>query len=1203
MMLLAYSVATVEFVVLVGLMEAPGLNVHEQAFHIVGYLLVAVGLEADARPGSTAVQWRARSLARFGAMAALGSTRIVRLHEAGPGTVLDVTAAVACFGLFCLVLAGPPRPELCARPPPPLRRAAFWPKCLFWFWWPEVRRIARIEAASKRSEPALAVHDLPQLSPEQLVAATATAAAGARERRERRAREGKPTSLVAELLVVSRRQLWLQWAWASLDVFGQFLAPLGMNRLVDAIEHGDVSVQSCLFYAALVALGPSVQVVASTQGFHNGWAQATKWRGYLTHLLIEKILALDAGAAGFTVGQMTNLLAVDASFVMSLGPVCVWLVVELCKLAATLAATVWLLGAASLGGFGVVGVVLPLNVWSIRVVKRWQQELMRRKDARMDLVSEAIGAVATIKHHAWEGEFEGRVAKLRDRELAVLRRIKLLEAMTSALINQSPMLAAVATFLCRTVLLGQPLSPAQGFTALALFGMLAGVLSFLPMVVNRYIQAWIALKRLSRFLALRNVDGFTGAADLPRGTVSIARGAFTWPAAPADSALGEPSKAAGSTARRSLKAIRASRGRGGERIEPLLAVTAGVASGEGGRSDVGESASAAPWIAPTLDAVSLHASPGELVVVYGSCGSGKSSLLAALCGEIRHVGGGRGIVSGTVALSPQKPWVGNATLRENVLFGHPMVSAKYDAVLRACALVADIEQLPAGDSTEIGERGVNLSGGQQQRVSLARACYAVAIGQADVILLDDPLSALDASVGAHVFHHAICGLLAGTTRLLVSHAVALTLPAASSVVVLEAGGRLVAQAPPDSVNPHVERLRREANLSLPLVPPPPPSPLSPPVDALSFASAAMAAAPDEEVAMPSAFANATAGTATAVAARSARNGLASSTRSRIAIAGAPATGATSATQPEPAPGPAPGLGANGRLTRTEERARGRAKLRIYLVYMRAFGTWAFILGWVAINVVTAALNPAQSVALKAWLDEMTSAGPPAIVGLDRYLAVAGAFASGQFLRDAMLPFGSVRASRRLHAQMASNVLRATITWFQQTPTGRVLNRFSSDIAAIDSELAGNLSNVLRSALATLAAAAVCTLGGGSHVAAIIVLLAVFASLGLTMAVYLPYVRCAREQKRLESVTKSPLISTFAEACHSASLVRAFGAQQRCAREVHRRCDNANRSIFYLWTTNQWLRVQMSLSEAAGLELARRTHQPRMAPFAHPTPAR
>jgi ABC-type multidrug transport system ATPase subunit len=162
----------------------------------------------------------------------------------------------------------------------------------------------------------------------------------------------------------------------------------------------------------------------------------------------------------------------------------------------------------------------------------------------------------------------------------------------------------------------------------------------------------------------------------------------------------------------------------------------------------------------------IHLSVGrdELIGVIGTVGSGKSSLLAALAGDMRKTGG-KGILGATRAFCPQYAWIQNATVKENVIFGRDYNGSWYNKVVDACALRPDLEMLPAGDATEIGERGITISGGQKQRLNIARAIYF----DADIVLLDDPLSAVDAHVGRHIMDNAICGLLKGKCRILATH--------------------------------------------------------------------------------------------------------------------------------------------------------------------------------------------------------------------------------------------------------------------------------------------------------------------------------------------------------------------------------------------------------------------------------------------------
>lgn len=167
-----------------------------------------------------------------------------------------------------------------------------------------------------------------------------------------------------------------------------------------------------------------------------------------------------------------------------------------------------------------------------------------------------------------------------------------------------------------------------------------------------------------------------------------------------------------------------------------------------------------------LKNINIKVKTGSLTAVVGSFGSGKSSLISALLGEMKKKSGNVNTF-GKIAFVSQQAWIQNATLKDNILFGQSMEREFYDTVVRACALEPDLELLPGGDMTEIGEKGINLSGGQKQRVSLARAVYSVA----DIYLLDDPLSAVDSHVGKHLFDHVIGpnGLLKNKTRLFVTH--------------------------------------------------------------------------------------------------------------------------------------------------------------------------------------------------------------------------------------------------------------------------------------------------------------------------------------------------------------------------------------------------------------------------------------------------
>lgn len=185
----------------------------------------------------------------------------------------------------------------------------------------------------------------------------------------------------------------------------------------------------------------------------------------------------------------------------------------------------------------------------------------------------------------------------------------------------------------------------------------------------------------------------------------------------------------------------------------------------------------------TLKNINIEVPKNTLCAIVGTVGSGKSSVIEAFLGEMEKISGTVNTV-GSIAYVPQQAWIQNATLRDNILFGRPYNRSRYNRVIDACALRADIEMLSAGDKTEIGEKGINLSGGQKQRISLARAVYS----DADLYFLDDPLSAVDSHVGKHIFEQVIGpnGLLAQTTRILVTHGITF-LPETNYIYVMKLG--------------------------------------------------------------------------------------------------------------------------------------------------------------------------------------------------------------------------------------------------------------------------------------------------------------------------------------------------------------------------------------------------------------------------------
>ncbi|KAF0703020.1 hypothetical protein AaE_015593, partial [Aphanomyces astaci] len=370
-----------------------------------------------------------------------------------------------------------------------------------------------------------------------------------------------------------------------------------------------------------------------------------------------------------------------------------------------------IIGWATFVGFAVIVVTLVGNNYLAAVQHDAFKLFMHRKDRRMKCVNQVFGAMQTIKFNAWEEKFGAKLTDTRDAELSTLWRIFTLASASTAVLYLGPVLVTIVSFATYTIVMHQQLTATKMFTALTLFNLLKFPLSGLPAIVASMMQALVAVRRFTEFLSLDEKNPSN-----------------VW--------------------------------------TPTTTPSHQVAGYKAQNMDIVIENASVGWDAakPLFKDVNLKVKRGEFVVVHGSVGEGKSSLCAALLGEMDKYEG-TVFVGGRVAYFSQQAWIQNMSVRENILFGHPYDRVKYNNVLAACALSKDLTLFPAGDRTEIGQKGVNLSGGQKARISLARACYS----DADIFILDSPLSAVDAIVQNEIFTKCFLGLLRHKTIVLVTH--------------------------------------------------------------------------------------------------------------------------------------------------------------------------------------------------------------------------------------------------------------------------------------------------------------------------------------------------------------------------------------------------------------------------------------------------
>uniref|UniRef100_A0A673GWW1 ABC-type glutathione-S-conjugate transporter n=1 Tax=Sinocyclocheilus rhinocerous TaxID=307959 RepID=A0A673GWW1_9TELE len=505
--------------------------------------------------------------------------------------------------------------------------------------------------------------------------------------------------------------------------------------------------------------------------------------------------------------------------------------------------------------------------------------------------------------------------------------------------------------------------------------------------------------------------------------------------------------------------------------------------------------------------INVKVQRGSLVAVVGHVGSGKSSLLSAMLGEMEKKSG-HITVSGSVAYVPQQAWIQNATLKDNILFGRERKDSWYQKVLEACALLPDLEILPARDATEIGEKGLNLSGGQKQRASLARAVYR----KADVYLLDDPLSAVDAHVGQHIFEKVIGpnGVLKNKTRVLVTHGLSF-LPQADLILVMEDGEIT-------EMGSYAELLSRKN----------------------TFADFVKAFSVSERKESATNRGNGDMGSA--------------SIQTMEAI---------SDTEQEQDQEEV------GRLTQADKAHTGRVKLEMYVEYFRTIGL-AFIIPVIFLYAFQQAASLAYNYWLSLWADDPVVNGTQ--VGTDLKLGVFGALGFAQgiaiFGTTVAISLGGIIASRHLHLDLLNNVLHSPMSFFESTPSGNLLNRFSKEIDAIDCMIPDGLKMMLGYMFKLL------------EVCIIVLMATPFAGviiLPLTLLyafIQSFYVATSCQLRRLESVSRSPIYTHFNETVQGAGVIRAFGEQSRFILLANSRVDHNQTSYFPRFVATRWLAVNL-----------------------------
>ncbi|XP_046560393.1 multidrug resistance-associated protein 1-like [Haliotis rubra] len=558
-----------------------------------------------------------------------------------------------------------------------------------------------------------------------------------------------------------------------------------------------------------------------------------------------------------------------------------------------------------------------------------------------------------------------------------------------------------------------------------------------------------------------------------------------------------------------------------------------------------------PELDPWLQKINLNIPEGSLVAVVGQVGAGKSSLMSAMLGEMEKV---EGFVNmkGSIAYVPQQAWIQNETLQNNILFGKPMDKELYDKVVSACALNKDLEILSGGDQTEIGEKGINLSGGQKQRVSLARAVY----NDADIYLLDDPLSAVDSHVGKHIFQHLVGhdGLLKSKTRILVTHGVH-WLPQVDTIIVLTKGQI-------SEIGTYEELMTHNGAFAQFLT-----TYLTQHNDEDSEGEDEEDEAQAIRKDMLERLTSVTSETETSGDEMMMGHIMSRIRRQSSMLSDGQKKYGDKVDAPKV-----------GHLIEEEEVEVGTIKFQVFLSYLKALGLWNMVLA-LSMFVLYEAFQVSGQIWLSQWTDDVTLGNTSLLPNSterrqynDYYMGIYGLFGALQALfvlgYAFLIHIRSVYASRILHHKMLTNVLRVPMSFFDTTPIGRILNRFSQDCDVMDNQLPITMEIWTDLVARFIATVIIISYSTPIFLAPIVPLFILYVFIQRF------YVTTSRQLKRLELKTRSPIFSQFSETLSGVSVIRAYKAQDRFILESEAKVDMNNRFVYSGIAASRWVSVRM-----------------------------
>ncbi|KAF9430037.1 hypothetical protein BGZ94_008563 [Podila epigama] len=853
-------------------------------------------------------------------------------------------------------------------------------------------------------------------------------------------------------------------------------------------------------------------------------------RTALVSMIYRKALKLSPFARqSQTPGEISNHMSVDSDkwqVALDLLPLMFSVPLEICI-------ALWLLyrqlGWSSMAGLATIIAVSPLQGYIATFFSKAKDEKLTAMDNRIRLLNEVLAGIKIVKLYGWESSFRAKIAVYRNRELSILRKIGVAFSFMTIMFSSLTLLMALASFAIYATV-GSPggtpgeINSQTIFVSITLFGLLNRPIGMLSFITGETIALIVANRRIQRYLLAEELDAseIERHDNLPKVTdggsaptvIEIQNATFAW------DKEGPEIETEKQTKMRLKKEAKKFKQLTKEALESGLPSPSPPTPVERNYE-------------ATLKDINLSVKLGHLTAIVGRVGQGKTSLFNGIVGDMyKRTGSVK--VYGKIAYAPQQTWIINATLKDNIVFGLDFDQQKYDRIVHAAGLLPDIAMLPAGDLTEIGERGINLSGGQKQRVSLARAAYQ----DADIYLLDDPLSAVDAHVDQHLWENLIGpnGLLKDKTRLLVTHGIH-HLAHVDQIVVIKSGeitevGQY--QELLDARGAFYKLIEEYSAKELT------------PTEKDDKASGSEQEEEEEEDAH------------TVVPGKT------------DASSGAVAKALTGVVPHEAAKIADEKLDDKAELVDDEEMQIGSVRWAVYKIYAKA----ASYRNVMQVLSLFAVIQGCQ-IGTTAWLQHWVSENKTTAKSIGFFMGVYAALVIAYMLLIVWTSYttmvsAGVRASERLHNNLLNKVLRLPMSFFDTTPVGRLVNRFSSDCYSIDEVIPWGFHDMLFCGVASMGSLIVIAVATPWFLVVVPPVMVAYYYLQLY------YIASSRAFKRIESITKSPMYQHFSETLSGVTTIRAMGYEQRFIEENASKSNLTSNSHFAWAVSNRWIGVRLEL---------------------------